>query len=271
MQTGDAMANANLSRGSMIRALLAGLLITACKPDRVDCDFYHFDEGVLIPFPCEAAYRGFDSTRVELRGEACGRAEGVQIFGKADGSCVATARFMNGASQEYSIEFSHREGHPQCGGPYYAGTIQAEGTLLEYCSDAGFCANQQDCFTSPSMSSCTTRCKVADLRGCGVQTAGWTGDARCATACACGAGDQVNYVDGCTADSDCVLVPADCCGCQRGGSSVAIQSALRDGWTKALAVDCPDSPLCAGADRCGAPMPSCSKGRCVALTRDAGL
>jgi hypothetical protein len=52
----------------------------------------------------------------------------------------------------------------------------------------------------------------------------------------------------CAQDVDCVAVPADCCGCARGGADVAVPAADAAAWLDALACDpdkaCPDIDVC---------------------------
>lgn len=42
----------------------------------------------------------------------------------------------------------------------------------------------------------------------------------------------------CQSDSDCTIVPADCCGCNAGGENTAININYREQWSEKLADEC---------------------------------
>lgn len=42
----------------------------------------------------------------------------------------------------------------------------------------------------------------------------------------------------CSADSDCILVKGDCCGCSMGGNNTAINKAYEDYWAEKMNEDC---------------------------------
>jgi hypothetical protein len=52
----------------------------------------------------------------------------------------------------------------------------------------------------------------------------------------------------CDIHSDCVQVPADCCGCARGGSDTAVPADQVDPHLEGL--DCPEQPYCPDVDVC---------------------
>jgi hypothetical protein len=65
----------------------------------------------------------------------------------------------------------------------------------------------------------------------------------------------------CGQDSDCVQVPADCCGCARGGVDTAVPAAEADGFLGGLG--CPEDPDCPDVDVCDpALVPRCIGGSC---------
>ena len=65
----------------------------------------------------------------------------------------------------------------------------------------------------------------------------------------------------CEGDEDCVQVPADCCGCARGGSDTAVPAGSEAEYEDDL--DCPTDPSCPGVDVCDpGSAPSCIAGRC---------
>lgn len=65
----------------------------------------------------------------------------------------------------------------------------------------------------------------------------------------------------CDGDEDCVQVPADCCGCARGGSDTAVPAGTEDDYDDGLA--CPPDPSCPGVDVCDPDSePRCIGGSC---------
>lgn len=66
----------------------------------------------------------------------------------------------------------------------------------------------------------------------------------------------------CTEDSECVQIPADCCGCSQGGKDVAVAANKADADIDSL--DCPANPACPGIDVCDPDQASrCIAGSCV--------
>ncbi len=66
---------------------------------------------------------------------------------------------------------------------------------------------------------------------------------------------------GCEFDSDCVQVPADCCGCGRGGADTAVLAAEVDDFLGGY--DCGDTQVCPEVDVCDPDMtPRCLAGIC---------
>ncbi len=69
----------------------------------------------------------------------------------------------------------------------------------------------------------------------------------------------------CVADTDCVRVPADCCGCVLGGADTAVpagdQSAHQGG------LQCPSNPSCPQVDSCAPDLaPRCVEGACELIS-----
>lgn len=65
----------------------------------------------------------------------------------------------------------------------------------------------------------------------------------------------------CDLDDDCVQVPADCCGCARGGSDTAVPAGTEDDYSDGL--QCPPEPSCPDVDVCDpSAAPRCIGGTC---------
>jgi hypothetical protein len=105
--------------------------------------------------------------------------------------------------------------------------------------------------------ACTTACtSVSCDLSC---EGGFATDAAGCLVCACAAG--ADPVASCSADADCVAVPADCCGCARGGTDTAVLASDADGYQAGL--DCDSDAACPEVDVCD-PMavPRCISGQC---------
>ena len=90
-------------------------------------------------------------------------------------------------------------------------------------------------------------------------------------ACSCDLG-TVDLAAGCVANDDCVLAPADCCGCENGGSSTAILGGNLSWWTSSMSLVCggvppflPDGGTCPTRQLCGGAKSRCDPdaGRCT--------
>ena len=70
----------------------------------------------------------------------------------------------------------------------------------------------------------------------------------------------------CHVDSDCVLVPEDCCGCQAGGKQKALPKKDRARYQRAREAHCTDT-LCAAVisqdPSCAATSAVCKEGQCT--------
>jgi Antistasin family len=95
--------------------------------------------------------------------------------------------------------------------------------------------------------------------------AGFATDQSGCLTCACA---PTNTPASCLVDLDCVEVPADCCGCERGGSDVAVPVADADRFISGLgcpadqsAVPCPDVSTCDPTL-----VPTCVQGQCMLAT-----
>ena len=87
---------------------------------------------------------------------------------------------------------------------------------------------------------------------------GYASDESGCLTCACVVADG----DTCAANSDCVEVKADCCGCARGGSDVAILASQAAGYDASLG--CSSDPACPNQDVCPPDVqPMCEAGRCA--------
>lgn len=125
-----------------------------------------------------------------------------------------------------------------------------------------------ECFTHPDFASCATHCSSGSAPVIGTQLRALQ---PCTRACACGFG-AMDLTGGCTADSDCRVVRADCCGCEKGGVSTAILEEHLGTWEGAMKARCP--PLvpalegCTPVILCEGTEAVCEQGRCVARARD---
>lgn len=92
---------------------------------------------------------------------------------------------------------------------------------------------------------------------------GFAADAAGCLQCACAAPPDPGT--DCVVDGDCAEVPADCCGCSRGGADTAVPTSTVDAHLEALG--CPTDPTdaaCPEVDVCAAgAVPRCDAGRCV--------
>ncbi len=104
---------------------------------------------------------------------------------------------------------------------------------------------------------CTTACEPLSCdESC---EAGFAMDAAGCLVCECAAGGAP--MPSCVADTDCVAVPADCCGCARGGTDTAVPASEADGYMAGLM--CESDAACPEVDVCdpGA-VPRCISGQC---------
>ena len=70
----------------------------------------------------------------------------------------------------------------------------------------------------------------------------------------------------CQVDSDCVLVPDDCCGCTGGGKQRALPRKDKDGFERARQARCADTlcPAVMSQDpSCAATSAVCKEGKCT--------
>ncbi len=73
----------------------------------------------------------------------------------------------------------------------------------------------------------------------------------------------------CEQDTDCVQVPADCCGCELGGADTAVNVGQVDAHAESL--QCRRDPACPGLDVCDAEqVPRCFAGACTLASSDGG-
>jgi len=89
--------------------------------------------------------------------------------------------------------------------------------------------------------------------------AGFAVDAAGCLTCACA--PAADPMASCSIDEDCVAVPADCCGCARGGSDTAVPANDADAFGEALA--CDSNAACPEVDVCDSMVaPRCVSGQC---------
>jgi hypothetical protein len=90
--------------------------------------------------------------------------------------------------------------------------------------------------------------------------AGFAADEMGCLVCACAA--LPPQTAECQIDTDCAQVPADCCGCARGGQDTAVPAGQVEDHIDAL--DCPLEPACPGIDTCMENyVPRCVQGACA--------
>lgn len=129
---------------------------------------------------------------------------------------------------------------------------------------------QVDCPMPAGCTSLVARCETGRcVAACAVTECdlscddGFAVDAAGCTLCQCGSGPAPQE---CTVAADCVRVPADCCGCERGGSDVAVPADQAGGFVDDLG--CTGEEACPGVSTCEAGAePQCEAGRCVLATR----
>jgi hypothetical protein len=106
--------------------------------------------------------------------------------------------------------------------------------------------------------TCALACRAITCELAPPCSGGFAVDADGCLACECATGLSPE----CVLDTDCVRVPADCCGCAQGGADTAVPGSLeqehRDG------LGCPPSPVCPGVDVCDpTAVVTCAAGRCT--------
>lgn len=207
--------------------------------------------------------------RVEVaepcRAELAASGDSVSVYCTRDGEFPVSLTLRSGRS--FELLASYRSWN--CPGltVQRSGGFRNAGVLT--CPDAGLCSGQSGCFL-PGHGNCSLRCDVVGA-SCAVPSLGPETSA-CDVACACVNGSS-SSVDGCLDDLDCALAPGDCCGCERGGRSVAILSSL----VSELRFDCNNEkvppPVCPEGNRCPAGARAiCVQGRCLPTSggTDAG-
>ncbi len=87
-------------------------------------------------------------------------------------------------------------------------------------------------WTLPAFTDCNLRCD-----GGGTLARGESG-CEALAACSCGTSGSTDFTAGCTTDSDCELVQADCCGCAAAGSMTSILKANDIAWMNQIFAYC---------------------------------
>jgi len=118
------------------------------------------------------------------------------------------------------------------------------------CEDVTCNTPAADCPSAPACDNglCVLMCTPVACDGATQCDAGFAReDAGCLT-CSCAAGTDPQAPAGCTGDADCVEVPADCCGCARGGADTAVPASEADSFGNSLG--CTGSATCPERDVC---------------------
>jgi hypothetical protein len=129
----------------------------------------------------------------------------------------------------------------------------------------GDACEQVDCPTPGSCPALEARCDLGHCvaacapRSCELTCeTGFVVDAAGCTVCQCDGGPLAAQ---CNVDGDCARVPADCCGCDRGGTDTAVPVAEAGAFVDALG--CSGEEACPGVSTCDPrAMPRCNAGRC---------
>ncbi len=122
------------------------------------------------------------------------------------------------------------------------------------CAPGGSCtALVARCAQGTCVAGCApVTCELACADGFAVGASG-------CQVCACASRSSV---PACQLDSDCAQVPADCCGCARGGADTAVPAGEVGAHVDGLM--CPAWPSCPDVDTCAAgATPRCLVGRCA--------
>lgn len=70
----------------------------------------------------------------------------------------------------------------------------------------------------------------------------------------------------CQVDEDCILVPADCCGCSNGGKSIAVHKSQEESHNSVLQSQCSHHHMCKTVYLCGSIQVRCENSECVAVS-----
>ncbi len=122
------------------------------------------------------------------------------------------------------------------------------------------CPMQDDCPALEARCDLGTCVAVCAPMTCDLScSAGFVVDAAGCTVCACSKGGAAAV---CQVDTDCVRTPADCCGCDRGGSDTAVPAGMLDGFVDDLG--CTGNESCPGVSTCTPGEEArCVGGQCV--------
>lgn len=149
-----------------------------------------------------------------------------------------------------------------CDCPSYA--TPASSGWLETCANVD-CTPPTDGTCAPLTAECQAGTCVAVCAPTTCDTACPTGYAPDASGCLTCACAPTSAPAACLLDTDCVQVPADCCGCARGGADTAVPAAEAD--THVMNLGCPANPgevPCPEVTTCAADVgPRCILGQCV--------
>lgn len=232
----------------------------------------------VVEIPCSVS-RNID--HVETDGAACGSTTvepgdpgSVLVDPAGEGTCRFTIVLRSGERYELTAVF-HANVDEACSA--YWGEITSP--IPQFCPDAGPCAGQTGCFVDPAMTYdpkfavglCSLLCVPESGRSCSTKVMGARAG-ECDEFCVCG-GAGYSFVDGCKTDSDCAITRADCCGCERGGTSFAVLASHKDKWEYNVCHGAKDrgAEACTSENRCDpAAHAVCDDGRCVMALPDGG-
>ncbi len=126
-------------------------------------------------------------------------------------------------------------------------------------SDACNANVQPSCVAGTCTLQCTPiQCDLTCDNGFVIDTSG------CLT-CACAPPSENACTTAAGSDDSCVEVPADCCGCARGGKDTAMLSSQVAAFQASL--NCPTQPQCPETNACDPTVqPTCSETRCELLS-----
>lgn len=160
---------------------------------------------------------------------------------------------------ECAIDSDCRAAGPTCCEcPTHA--LPATSESFDACDDASNCDPGGDCALTEAVCAsgqCVLQCAAVSCElSC---ESGFRADDFGCLTCECE--EPLTGGTMCADDLDCVQVPADCCGCARGGADTAVPAADAEAFTGAF--DCDSQPACPDVDVCDADSePRCVNGTC---------
>ncbi len=132
------------------------------------------------------------------------------------------------------------------------------------------CDIPADCPTEPACEGglCVLVCTPVACDGAVQCDGGFARDDAGCLSCSCAPSDPQAPAE-CTANADCVEVPADCCGCARGGADTAVPASEAGAFADSLG--CTGSGSCPERDVCDpAASARCVAGACLLVSSPGG-